>query len=58
MNSQATFQRMMNRILLRVNNVRSCVDDVVIFYGNKEEHLKNLENVFAILKENSLRLRI
>ena len=57
MNSQANFQRMIGRILLRVNNVRCYADDVMIFSGNKEEHLKHLENVFAILKENGLRLR-
>ena len=58
MNFQATFGRMMDRILLRVNNVRCYVEDVVIFSGNEEEHLKHLDNVFAILKENGLRLRI
>ena len=39
MNSQATFQRMMDWILLRLINVRCYVDDVVIFSGNEEEHL-------------------
>ena len=58
MNSQATFQRMMGRILLRVNNVRYYVDDVVIFSGNEEEHIKHLEKVFTINKENGSRLRI
>ena len=57
MNSQATFQQMTDRILLRVNNFRCDVDDLVIFSGNEEEHLKHLENVFAILKEYGLRLR-
>ena len=58
MNSQATFQRMMDRILLMVNNARYYVDEVVIFSGNEKEHLTHLENVFAILKENSLRFWI
>ena len=57
-NSQATFQRMMERILLRVNNVRCYVDDVVIFPGNEEEQLNHLQNVFVILKENGVRLKI
>ena len=58
MNSQATFQRMKDRILLRVNNVRYHVDNVVIFSGKGEEHLRHLENFFPILKANGLSLRI
>ncbi len=46
MNSQATFQRMMDRILLNVDNVRCYVDDVVIFSKSTEEHARHLENVF------------
>ena len=57
-NSQATFQRAMDRILLKVGNVRCFVDDVVIFSKNAEEHTMYLENVFRILKDNGLRLRI
>ena len=55
MNSQATFRRMMDRILLNVANVRCYIDDVVIFSKNTEEHASHLENVFAILKNNGLR---
>ncbi len=58
MNSQATFQRMMDRILLNIANVRCYVDDVVIFSKNTEEHASHLANVFAILKNNRLRLGI
>ncbi len=35
MNSQATFQRMMDRVMLNVGNVRCYVDDVVIFSKGK-----------------------
>ncbi len=58
MNSRDTFQRMMDRIILNVTNVRCYVDDVVIFSKNTEEHASHLENAFAILKNNGLRLRI
>ncbi len=58
MNSQATFQRMIDRILLNVANVRCYVNDVVIFSKTTEEHASHLENVFAVLKNNGLRLRI
>ena len=58
MNSQATFQRMMDRILLNVANVRCYVDEVVVFSKTTEEHANHLENEFAILKNNGLRLKI
>ncbi len=58
MNSQATFQTMMDRIRLKVDNVRFYVDDVVVFSRNNEEHAMHLENVFRILKDNGLRLRV
>ncbi len=58
MNSQATLQRMMDIILLNVANVRCYIEDVVVFWKNTEEHARYLENVFAILKNNGLRLRI
>ena len=58
MNSQATFQRMMDPIFSRMNNVRCYVDGVVVFSENVKEYLKYLENVLAILKENGLRFRI
>ena len=58
MNSQATFQRMMDRIPLNVTDVRCYVDDVVIFSTSAEEHASHLENVFAVLNNNGLRLRI
>ena len=44
--SQATFQKMMVRLFLNVDNVRCYVDDVVIFAKNFEEHAAHLENVF------------
>ncbi len=49
---------MMDRILLKVDNVRCYVDDVVIFSKNTEEHAVHLDNVLRILKDNGLRLRI
>ncbi len=58
MNSQATFLKMIDRILLYVANIRCYVDYVVIFSKTTEEHGSHLGNVFAILKNNGLRLRI
>ncbi len=58
MNAQATFQRMMDRILLKFDNVRCYVDDVLIFSKNTEEHAMHLGNVYRILTDNGLKLRI
>ncbi len=58
MNSQATFQGMIHRILLNVDNVRCYVDDVVIFFKNTEEHAMHLKNLFRILKDDGLKLKI
>ena len=58
MNSQATFQRMMDRVLENVDIVRFYVDDVVIFSKDEEDHLLHLKKVFELLEENGLRLRI
>ncbi len=58
MNSQATFQRMPDRILLNVAHVLCYVDDVVVFSKDTEEHASHLENVFATLKNNGLRSKI
>ena len=58
MNSQATFQKMKDRILMNVDNVQCYVDEVVIFPRNTEEHAMHLKNVSRILKDNGLTLRI
>ncbi len=58
MNSQATCQRMMDWILLKVDILRYYVDGVVIFSKNTDEHEMHLENLFRILKDKRLRLRI
>ena len=58
MNSAATFQRMMDKILANVDNVRCYIDDVVIHSKTKEEHVTHLKTVFDLLRKNGLRLRL
>ena len=48
-NSGATFQRMMDSILVNVSNVKCYADDVIIHSATAESHAKHLENVFALL---------
>ncbi len=57
-NSQAAFAKVMDKILLKVDNVRCYVDDVVIFSKITDEHARHLTNVLRFLKGQGLRLRI
>ena len=41
-NSGATFQRMMDNILLNVSNVKCYVNDVFIHSATEESHVKHL----------------
>ena len=57
-NSSATFQRMMDNILVNVTNVKCYVDDVFGHSETEERHIKRLENVFALLLEHGFRIRL
>ena len=48
----------MANILVNVNNVKCYVDDVIIHSATEESHIKHLENVFALLLKNGLRIRL
>ena len=58
MNSGATFQRMMDTILVNVSNVKCYIDDVVIHSATMEEHMVHLETVMELLKKHGLKLRL
>eukprot|EP00833_Pecoramyces_ruminatium_P003578 jgi/Orpsp1_1/1177610/evm.model.c7180000062132.1 len=59
-NAPATFQREMNRIFFPL--IGKCMfvylDDLVIFSKSEEEHLKDLNDVFRIIKDNGLKVNI
>ena len=57
-NSGATFQRMMDNIILNVSNVNCYVDDVVIHADTAESHIKHLENVFAFYFKHGLHIQL
>lgn len=61
-NSQATFQRMMDRIVVRLHNrgfnkVLAFVDNILIFSEGFEEHLEILRAVFEEMVQQNLSLR-
>ena len=57
-NSGATFQRMMENILVNVNNVKCYVDYAVIHSAAAYSHIKHLENLFALLFKHGIRIRL
>lgn len=56
--SPATFQRLMNNVLLGLQN-SSCfvyLDDIILYSDNLENHIKNLRAVFTRLSEHNLKI--
>lgn len=57
-NGPPCFQRAMNIVFSKMNNVLVYMDDLIIFSDNLEEHLKHLKSVFEKLKEHNLKIQI
>ena len=61
MNAPAVFQRLMQRVLmkLKVSEEFTAVylDDIIIFSKTLQDHLKHLKTVFSCLREASLKLK-
>ena len=57
-NSQAAFQRMMNKCLTGLEGVGIYVDDIVIYSNSWSEHLKRLEAVFCRLAAANLTVNL
>ena len=59
-NAPETFKREMNGIFYPL--IGQClfvyIDDLIIFSENIEDHLRDLEKVFTILKENGIKLNL
>lgn len=55
----ATFQRMMNRVLVGLNGIKTFVylDDVIIIGTSLEDHQKQLKEVFGRLRKYNLKLQ-
>ena len=50
-NSQATFKRLMDNMLEKVPRAESYVDDCCVFSQSFEEHIKDMRNTFAMIRE-------
>lgn len=57
-NAPSTFQRYMDTIFREMNCVFVYIDDILVFSKNPEEHERHLRQVFQILKENALRVKL
>ena len=57
-NSQATFQRLMDNTLQGLNRTESYIDDCIIYSCNFEEHLKDLRAVFQRLHQAKLHVKL
>lgn len=55
--ASATFNRLMRMLLSRTENVRTFVDDVLIFTTSWDDHVKKLQEVFEILSSAGLTAR-
>ncbi|KMQ85186.1 enzymatic polyprotein endonuclease reverse, partial [Lasius niger] len=58
-NAPATFQRLMNSVLIGMQGLRCLVylDDIVIYGSSLEDHNKRLTEVLRRLRENNLKLQ-
>ncbi|XP_039314523.1 uncharacterized protein K02A2.6-like [Solenopsis invicta] len=52
------FQRTIEKVLQGVKNVINFIDDIVVTGANKEEHLKNLREVFKRLSEAGFKINL
>ena len=58
MNAPSTFQRMIDTIVRGLPFVRFYLHDVVAFSKNLEEHLRHLQQVFDVINEAGLKLKL
>ena len=59
-NAPGTFQRLMNFVLRSVLG-RTCLlylDDIIVFSKTKEEHFNNLRQIFRLLDEANLKMKL
>jgi len=57
-NSGATFQRFMDQAFKECNCTFTYIDDILIFSDSKEQHVKDLQQVFSILDKFDLKISI
>ena len=56
-NAGATFQRIMERVLVNLTNSTAYIDDVFTFSTTFEEHISHLKELFNRLKEANIKIK-
>ena len=57
LNSGATFNRMMRKLLVGLSGVTNYVDDILVYSETWEQHIEALHNVFQRIKDANLHAR-
>ena len=57
-NSQATFQRLVNKLISGIEGCKAYVDDIVIFSDSWEKHIEQLCVLFKVLSEAKLTINL
>ena len=57
-NAPATFQRYVDNIFRGCENIFVYLDDILVYSESEAEHARDLENVFKILDEHNLKVKI
>ena len=58
MNAPTTFERLVDQLFRGPRSLRVYLDDVVLFSKSLDEHLAHLTEVFRIIRDNRLKLKI
>jgi hypothetical protein len=56
-NAGATFQRVIEKVIKRVENATAYVDDLLSHSSNFELHLKHLSDLFERLKDTNIKVK-
>ena len=57
-NAQATFQRMVNKLVRDIDGHEGYIDDVLIYSGNWSDHVRQIKCFFQIMKEVKLTINL
>ena len=57
-NSQSSYQRLMDATFKEVNHVEPYIDDICIHSATFEQHLEDVESVFQALEKANIQLRL
>ena len=57
-NASSTFQRYMYIIFKKLSCVFVYIDDILVYFDDEKSHINDLAEVFAILKDNNLKLSL